>query len=58
MLRWARQQRRLSQTEFGKQLGVTRQQVHLFESKGANPRTPSHPTHAIQLLLNNAMYGA
>ncbi|MBI3568724.1 MAG: type II toxin-antitoxin system HicB family antitoxin [Gemmatimonadetes bacterium] len=40
-LRWARQARRLSQAEFGKRLGVTRQQVHLFESRGTNPRLTS-----------------
>ena len=40
-LRWARQERGLSQAEFGKRLGVTRQQVNLFEAKGANPRLTS-----------------
>lgn len=40
-LRWARQERGLSQAEFGKRLGVTRQQVNLFEAKGANPRLMS-----------------
>lgn len=40
-LRWARQRGGLSQAEFGKRLGVTRQQVHLFESKGTNPRLTS-----------------
>jgi DNA-binding XRE family transcriptional regulator/predicted RNase H-like HicB family nuclease len=37
-LRWKRQDLGLTQAEFGKRLGVTRQAIHLFEAKGANPR--------------------
>jgi DNA-binding XRE family transcriptional regulator/predicted RNase H-like HicB family nuclease len=37
-LRWKRQDLGLTQAEFGKRLGITRQAIHLFEAKGANPR--------------------
>ena len=37
LLRWERQEQQLSQADFGKRLGVSRQQVNRFESKGANP---------------------
>lgn len=38
LLRWRRQELKLSQSDLGKRLGVTRQQVALLERPGANLR--------------------
>lgn len=52
-IRWARQERGLSQADLGELLGVSRQQIALLESPDGNPtiRTLERAAHALGMEL-------